>query len=158
MSGDYSDLCARTFLLVRYHYTQPLPLGAVKSLQRPHIWVHSSSWAHCTSRNSHMSEPSESPSPFGPLGDCSSHLHFLGHIEDPKWEPPSWSLWTNRTVRNHNRSSHVVQQVEDLALTLQWLRSLLWCMLNPWPRNFHMPRRGQKKKKRKKKEIIINLF
>ena len=28
--------------------------------------------------------------------------------------------------------------VKDLALSLQWLRSLLWCWFSPWPRNFKM--------------------
>ena len=31
--------------------------------------------------------------------------------------------------------SFVVQQVKDLVLSLQWLRSLLWCRFSPWPRN-----------------------
>ena len=39
----------------------------------------------------------------------------------------------------------MVQQVEDPALSLQQLGSLLWRKFNPWPRNFHMPRQGQKK-------------
>ena len=30
--------------------------------------------------------------------------------------------------------------VEDLALSLQQLGSLLWHKFNPWPRNLHMPR------------------
>ena len=37
-------------------------------------------------------------------------------------------------------SSLVVQLVKDPVLSLQWLRSLLWCRLDPWPGNFHMPR------------------
>ena len=35
-------------------------------------------------------------------------------------------------------SSLVVQWVKDLVLSLQWLRSLLWYVLDPWPRNFCM--------------------
>ena len=36
------------------------------------------------------------------------------------------------------RSYLVAQQVKDLALSLQWLRLLLWCRLNPQSGNFHM--------------------
>ena len=31
-------------------------------------------------------------------------------------------------------------EVKDLALSLVWLGSLLWCRFDPWPRNFCMPR------------------
>ena len=31
------------------------------------------------------------------------------------------------------------QQVKDLVVSLLWLGSLLWCGLDPWPGNFHMP-------------------
>ena len=27
---------------------------------------------------------------------------------------------------------------KDLALSLQWLQSLLWSRFDPWPGNFHM--------------------
>ena len=38
--------------------------------------------------------------------------------------------------------------VKDLALTLLWLRLLLWCRFDPWPGNFHMLWvQPQKKKK-----------
>ena len=30
------------------------------------------------------------------------------------------------------------QWVKDLVLSLLWLRLLLWCRFNPWPRNFHV--------------------
>ena len=33
----------------------------------------------------------------------------------------------------------VAQCVKELAFLLQWLRSLLWHGLDPWPKNFHMP-------------------
>ena len=35
-------------------------------------------------------------------------------------------------------SSLVVQQVRDLALSVQWLELLLWLRFDPWPRNFHI--------------------
>ena len=38
------------------------------------------------------------------------------------------------------QSSLVVQRVKDPALSLQWLRSLLWPRFSPWPGNFHMQR------------------
>ena len=30
--------------------------------------------------------------------------------------------------------------VKDLALSLQWLELLLWCVFDPCPQEFHMPR------------------
>ena len=32
----------------------------------------------------------------------------------------------------------MAQQLKDLALSLQWLGSLLWHGFNPWLRNFYM--------------------
>ena len=46
--------------------------------------------------------------------------------------------------------SLVAQEVKDPALSLMWLRSLLWCRFNPWPRKFYS--QGKKKKKEKKKK------
>ena len=43
-------------------------------------------------------------------------------------------------------------EVKDLALSLLWLRLLLWHRFDPWPRNFRMlwvPTHNQKKKKKK---------
>ena len=37
---------------------------------------------------------------------------------------------------NEHQSSLVAQQVEDLALSLQGLGSLLWQGFSPWPGNF----------------------
>ena len=51
------------------------------------------------------------------------------------------------------RSSHVAQQVKDLVLSLQWLRSLLWHGFNPWPGNFHMLQVQPKKKKKNEGKI-----
>ena len=39
--------------------------------------------------------------------------------------------------------------VKDLVVSLQWLRSLLWCRFDPWPGNFHMLLVQPKKKKEK---------
>ena len=39
-----------------------------------------------------------------------------------------------------NWSSPVAQQFKDLALSLLWLRLLLWCRFDPWPGNFYNPR------------------
>ena len=61
----------------------------------------------------------------------------------------------------------VAQQVKNLALSLQWLRSLLWCRFEPRPRNFPMPwcgqgkkkqqqQKRQKKKKRKKWKAVLS--
>ena len=32
----------------------------------------------------------------------------------------------------------MAQQVKDLVLSLQWLRSLVWRRFDPWTGNFHM--------------------
>ena len=37
----------------------------------------------------------------------------------------------------------LAQWVKDPALSLQWLRLLLWHGFDPWPRNFHVPCRGR---------------
>ena len=44
----------------------------------------------------------------------------------------------------------VAQLVKDLALSLQWLRSLLWCVFDSCPGNFHMLWAQPKKKKKTK--------
>ena len=44
----------------------------------------------------------------------------------------------------------MVPQVKDLALSLQWLRSLLWSRFDPQPQNFYMPTFGKKKKSKTK--------
>ena len=42
--------------------------------------------------------------------------------------------------KSHPQDSPEVSRVKDLALSLQWLGSLMQCRFNLWPRNFHMPR------------------
>ena len=54
-------------------------------------------------------------------------------------------------------SSAVAQRVKDLALSLQWLRSLLWCAFDPWPRNFCMPCVQSRQTKGKKKSLVVIL-
>ena len=51
-------------------------------------------------------------------------------------------MCTQVTVRKCSRSSLVVQQVKDLAL------SLLWCRFSPWDGNFHMLQAWSKSKKK----------
>ena len=51
--------------------------------------------------------------------------------------------------------------VKDPALSLQWLRSLLWFRFDPWPRNFCLPQvqpKNKKKKKKKKKKSERNVL
>ena len=48
------------------------------------------------------------------------------------------------------RESRVVQWVRDPVLSLQWLGSLLWHGLDPWPGNFCVLWARTKKKKKKK--------
>ena len=50
------------------------------------------------------------------------------------------------------RSSHVVQWVKDLVLSLQWLGLPQWCGFDPWPGNFH--RYGQKQTNKKTKVTV----
>ena len=47
------------------------------------------------------------------------------------------------------------QWIKDPVLLQQWCRSQLQLKSDPWPRNFHMPRGGQKKKKRKEKKKYL---
>ena len=42
-----------------------------------------------------------------------------------------------------------VQQVKDLALSLQWAGLLLWHRFDPWPRDLHMLWVQPKEKKKK---------
>ena len=51
-----------------------------------------------------------------------------------------------------NQSYFVAPRVKDPALSLQWLRSLLWSGFSPWPMTFHMPQVWTKKWKKKKKK------
>ena len=44
----------------------------------------------------------------------------------------------------------MAQQVKHLALSLLWLRLLLWPSFDSWPGNYHMLQVWQKKKKKKK--------
>ena len=41
------------------------------------------------------------------------------------------------------------QWVTDPALSLQWLRLLMWCRFDPWPGNFYMLWVWPKKQKQK---------
>ena len=55
------------------------------------------------------------------------------------------------------RSSHIVQQVKDLALSLQWLGSLLWHRTNSlWPGNFCMLQAQPQKTNKQTKSSPIN--
>ena len=49
-------------------------------------------------------------------------------------------------VGESDLQSSLVQQVKDLALSLQWFGSLLWHRFNPWPQNFHKLHMWPKKK------------
>ena len=57
-----------------------------------------------------------------------------------------------------NRRSLVVQQVKDLALSLQQFGSLLWHGLCTWPRNFHMLRAWPRNKNKKREEKYTLIF
>ena len=47
----------------------------------------------------------------------------------------------------------MAQQVKDPALSLPWLRMLLWCGFDSWPGNFCIMQ-AQTKKKKKKVDVL----
>ena len=47
--------------------------------------------------------------------------------------------WSYNFKRTFFWSSLAAQWVKDLALSLLWLKSLLWYRFNPWSRKFCMP-------------------
>ena len=49
----------------------------------------------------------------------------------------------------------MAERVKDLELSLQWLRSLLWCRLDPWLRNLHMLQVQPKKKKKEYTLLLV---
>ena len=51
-----------------------------------------------------------------------------------------------------SREFPVAEWVKDLALPLQWLRSLLWYGFDPWPRNIKKKKEKEKKRKKEKEE------
>ena len=51
----------------------------------------------------------------------------------------------------------MVQRIKDLALSLLWLRSLLWCRFNPQLRNFHTQQARSKKKKILYQDLFCSL-
>ena len=53
-------------------------------------------------------------------------------------------------------SCELLQWVKDLALSLQWLRSLLWCRFNPWPGELPHAMHGWGQKNKKDKQILIH--
>ena len=64
-------------------------------------------------------------------------------------------LQANLYLQNRaRRNSFMVQQVKYLALSLQWLESLLLGRFNPWSRNFHrlwlQPKKKDSEEKKKK--------
>ena len=75
------------------------------------------------------------------------------------WDPRDASReegWRGRERRRKSPEQNDLGEfpggpaVKDSALSLPWLRLLLW--LNPWPGKFLMPRTPPKKKKKKKKK------
>ena len=54
------------------------------------------------------------------------------------------------------RSSLVLPWLEDPALLLQQLESLLWCGFHPWPGNFHI-RRAAPPPPKKGQSLAVNL-
>ena len=52
-------------------------------------------------------------------------------------------------------SSLVLWQDKDLALSLLWLRLLLWYGFDPWPGNVHMPWARPKKYRKLVENIMV---
>lgn len=56
----------------------------------------------------------------------------------------------------------MAQQVKDQALSLQWLRLLLWRGFDPWTRNFHMlwarPNTKQNKSTKKTRKTMQEIM
>ena len=46
-------------------------------------------------------------------------------------------------------------EVEDLALSCLWLRSLLWCAFDPWPGLWEWPKKKKKKTSLRYNQNII---
>ena len=49
----------------------------------------------------------------------------------------------------------MVRQVKDLALSLLWIRLLLWPEFDPWPKNFHVLQVWPKQKTKNKKKCNV---
>ena len=105
-------------------------------------------------------------------GKARAKLHLQPSLQlvatpDPltHWEPEardwtcilrdtSWVLSLLSYNRNSLKifwtwSSHVVQLVKNLALSVQWLGLMLQCGFDPWHGDFHMPRVWQQNKHQK---------
>ena len=67
--------------------------------------------------------------------------------------PQIQSIMDQKYLFENSRNSHVVLQVKDLALSLQWLGLLLWHRFYPWSRNFCMPVVLPKRKKKKSRKF-----
>ena len=52
-------------------------------------------------------------------------------------------------------SSFVAQWVKDAALSLLWLRPLLWQGFDPWPGNFHMPWVRRRKERERNPDVAL---
>ena len=96
-----------------------------------------SEWSWCTSWNGVNSNPPE-----------VTEIHIRGLVF--RFLLMSWNPGTTVLFRKHCCwSCLVLQQVKYLALSLQWLGSLLQHGFNPWPRDFPMPWGWLKGKKKK---------
>ena len=76
---------------------------------------------------------------------------YIRYLLQSSWQPCVLSLLFKKWKKNW--SSLVIQRVKDPALSLLWIRLLLWHKFSPWPRNFCMPWVQLKKKKKEMKKI-----
>ena len=66
------------------------------------------------------------------LESSQLHPHLLGQAQSSRK-----SLWVCHRELDMEEFL-VAQWIRDLALSLQWLRSLPWHGFDPWPGNFHI--------------------
>ena len=64
-----------------------------------------------------------------------STLHYNIKEQKKVWDQ---TLWSRKSETQVLWNSLAAQQVKDLMLSLQELRSLLWLRIDPWPGNFCM--------------------
>ena len=84
---------------------------------------------------------------------------FLAFLEEEACFRHSEKVRYNEFLEDDSsRSSCVVQQVKDLALSLLWLWLQLWHVFDLWPRNFHMLQAWPKIKKMRYRLKIFHML
>ena len=87
-----------------------------------------------------------------------SSRHMLWGTKLAVMQEASSIFSSNNYMNNSSLESPGGLTVKDLALSWQWLGSLLWSRFNPQSRNFHMPQIRPKKNQSFKKLVIIGIL